>query len=171
MGRTVRFACVAALVFLIVLDVGSRTWPFTLGSCWSNGRTVFLIGASDGWWFLHGRTSATGSADYTIRLFDECPDFGPGAWRLLVQSPRHNGVLHGSYWLIARFRFPWLLPLLPFLPSYVLAVFRACRRRRRRLRGLCLNCGYDIRGSACRCPECGCATEISRVLGHAESAD
>ena len=33
--------------------------------------------------------------------------------------------------------------------------FRAHRRRRRAVRGLCRICGYDLRGSTSRCPECG----------------
>ena len=32
---------------------------------------------------------------------------------------------------------------------------RAARRLRRRKQGLCVRCGYDIRGNADRCSECG----------------
>ena len=43
------------------------------------------------------------------------------------------------------------------LPLAWLAVFAAGRvtRRRRRAAGLCARCGYDLRASADRCPECG----------------
>jgi hypothetical protein len=49
----------------------------------------------------------------------------------------------------------WLLVVVPALPP-VVALWRKTRRRRTRLRlGLCLRCGYDLRGSNDRCPECG----------------
>ena len=47
--------------------------------------------------------------------------------------------------------FPLLAPAL--LPS--LWLLRRVRRRRRRRRGLCPACGYDVRASPGRCPECG----------------
>jgi hypothetical protein len=52
------------------------------------------------------------------------------------------------YWLMATMTAP--LPLL-WVRS---AVIRRQRRRRQRL-GLCSACGYDLRASAGRCPECG----------------
>ncbi len=54
----------------------------------------------------------------------------------------------------------WWLPL--WMPTVAFAaVLWVCspvahrRRRKRKTLGLCVKCGYDLRGSKDRCPECG----------------
>jgi hypothetical protein len=51
----------------------------------------------------------------------------------------------------------WFLLLLTSVPSALwLAVhLRQRRRRQRRAAGRCLQCGYDLRATPDRCPECG----------------
>ena len=44
--------------------------------------------------------------------------------------------------------------LLGGIPCYI-AIRRRYRVRRRQLSGLCVTCGYDVRATAERCPECG----------------
>ena len=58
---------------------------------------------------------------------------------------------------------PYALPLLLFaaLPAKFIANV-LCSRRHRELTGICAVCGYDLRASKDRCPDCG------RVI---ESAD
>ena len=50
----------------------------------------------------------------------------------------------------------WLL-VLPFLVLSVWSCVRLYRQRRSMVPGTCLKCGYDLRESAERCPECGTA--------------
>ena len=67
-------------------------------------------------------------------------------------------------------RFPSLVVYVPvnllalvflILSGYLLAP--AHRRRKREKLGLCVKCGYDLRGSEERCPECGSEFESSGV--------
>jgi len=78
--------------------------------------------------------------------------------------------LHGRYlqllagadstgWWLA---LPYWLPAL-LLSAYPIWLARSRRiRRRRHEQGLCLSCGYDLRQSTSRCPECGADIKGSR---------
>ena len=50
---------------------------------------------------------------------------------------------------------PYWLLLLIAAPWAILPIRRRLVRRRRRRKGLCESCGYDLRMSQGRCPECG----------------
>jgi hypothetical protein len=73
--------------------------------------------------------------------------------------PYDAGKIYLSFYLP-----PWRLVAIPYGAVFALsmvplgvALGRWMGRERRRKRGLCVRCGYDLRASGERCPECGWA--------------
>ncbi len=84
-------------------------------------------------------------------------------WGAFALEINHPGPF--DFWLVA---IPdWALTLLlAALPLGWLAAFRRLRRRRRLKLNLCPACGYDLRASPNRCPECGEPVEENGIQRH-----
>lgn len=64
---------------------------------------------------------------------------------------RISGLHYEHFWSI---RLPMWIPVLLFSVLLWLTIRPYSRGRTRKRLGLCLRCGYDLRGSNSRCPEC-----------------
>jgi len=84
--------------------------------------------------------------------------WGPVRWKMQTVATSNPKVKDGdiriSDWLVALICGAW--------PSVSLALLirRRARRRRVALTGCCAKCGYDLRASPDRCPECGALPEV-----------
>ena len=72
-------------------------------------------------------------------------------WILLSGDGNLRSNFGKSRWIA----FPYLTPLVPCAALPAIMLGRAWRRRKRLRGGLCARCGYDLRASQGRCPECG----------------
>jgi hypothetical protein len=123
--------------------------PGALSSKWHTGEatSIFGITCTDGAQsvpvcrVLPNGSNALTTTDYPARLTTI-------RWRVLA-------LLSG------------ILPSVRFLPVLIPRLASWHARRRRRRAGLCPTCGYDLRATPARCPECG---SLNRRIEQARSA-
>ena len=136
-----------------------------------NGQTIF----TGGWKALHGGYRFKGgwesmlpsqekqSKDRLNGTVSEIDWLGLQAYTTFSKNESKKGVSTCRNATLA-FPFWWSLPLLSLPPLLTLILYRRAARRRLVREGRCVGCGYDLRGSPGRCPECGRGAEaVSRT--------
>jgi hypothetical protein len=111
--------------------------------------------------WLAGRTDIPSG----IRLFqNETWDmwrYTAAGFRWISSSFVRSGVVM-RHWSV---HFPFSFALLLTIPLPALWYFDRRRNAARSYQGRCVRCGYDLRATPDRCPECGTAAEGSRRVG------
>ena len=106
------------------------------------GDSGWLLDAWRGGLWIRIEQAATGGADTSIALV---------TWRSFADRAHWWPAFHRGTGV---FILPLWMPTLIF--GTVLCLCRPLGRRRKRKKlGLCVKCGYDLRASKDRCPECG----------------
>lgn len=108
--------------------------------------------------------SAAGSLEFRYAVGWLTASYEPG-WKSFSYKPDDNAFAWPKGWWFAYESYDggssvhdYTLAVPYWLLTSLFLIFPACwlRRFRRRQRlGLCLNCGYDLRATPERCPECG----------------
>ncbi len=90
-----------------------------------------------------------------------------------IEGLRTHRPFQTTWYLLYKWNDRLVLLVLPmWIPTLIFGTalcgclaLPAHRRHRRRKRGLCVGCGYDLRGSSVRCPECNSLIQPDRTKG------
>ncbi|HEY7116336.1 MAG TPA: hypothetical protein VH475_07115 [Tepidisphaeraceae bacterium] len=163
--RIVVWGLLMAAAGVAVLAWRSRALPEALS--WGIARTSFeLVSARGELWLLQ---VDDGAAERSAAVRSELVLSGERPWFAGLLEPAHEAGaarFYGGRGTVARTPFAYRLVRAPYaavagalmiVPAWAGAgrLWRSVRSRRRLRRGWCVACGYDLRASPGRCPECG----------------
>ena len=100
------------------------------------------------------------------RDFALAPILAPGAGVILIESSHPFNVVEGRFW---RSLILWAILFLPACAADVNGILRRERAKRESAFGLCSRCGYDLRATPDRCPECGAIPHVYQEKDRMES--
>ncbi len=151
------------ILSLIGLLLSVALWGTSYWKCPTfDGRSFYWSSCAGAFHLLWGEWALMIADDTGYHLHDfEVSEFWPPGlgsrigyyipeikWAYHPDDPDIGLLANYSYLIV-----PYWLTIAICVVIFALS-WRPLRRRRRKL-GLCLACGYDLRGSAGRCPECG----------------
>ena len=143
---------VAALSLAAALTVGVlwvRSYRFPPNR--AGGDVLNFTHADPQWWVISARGRVT-------LCRQQGRDWGKGFPGFNAAGFQYGG-LRGANGSLYNISVPhWFLGVLLMLPPVAWALAER-RRRRRPRRGRCATCGYDLRATPGRCPECGTETQ------------
>jgi hypothetical protein len=123
-------------------------YPFPLGSGWSSSRTSAPVAT------IPDDTVPIDDREAIAHALDlEHGDFRSFSVFKFSWPYRYPGTARATQWRV--FTVPYWSLLLLALLFPLAAGRRNLRGRLRARRGLCVTCGYDLRATPDRCPECG----------------
>ncbi len=179
-------AVLSLLLFVCTVAITIRSFVVADGWSWSDGIRVDTAGYRIAWrksvivergrvYCIADRAMGSVSA-FSARLTPDMATFGTQLFATSPAAFRCLGFEHEvrmGYAFIANVRHPppvdvtriWVVPLWPILIfTMILPVWWVIGLWRARRRGdamCCVQCGYDLRASPDRCPECGTAVSSS----------
>lgn len=139
--KAVRISALLAMFITLSLWVLSY---FEAGYFWNQSDVILRLGGLD---YAHYAFPHDLSAQ---------PRWGLSSFRGFTTfwTPSYSKATYPGSWSVF---IPLWMPTVFFALILGLFFLPFRKRRERRRLGLCLNCGYDLRGTWGRCPECGTA--------------